>query len=48
MENIENKSIESESIKSTENIKINRCKYCMCEIDEGYFCCRSCFEDFEE
>lgn len=27
---------------------MSRCKYCGCEIPNGYFCCRTCWNDFEE
>lgn len=44
------KEIKSEEkiIEPTKNIKINRCKYCMDEIPEGYYCCKSCYDDFED
>lgn len=27
---------------------MNKCKYCGCEIPDNLFCCKSCFDDFEE
>lgn len=30
-----------------ENIKVRYCKYCLREIPACYYCCKSCFEDFE-
>lgn len=28
--------------------EVNHCKYCGCEIPDNLFCCKSCFDDFEE